>query len=195
MPKPVTVFDPVVRLRADMSREDISEYYIPPHFTNIQHALQMGRQFLSTQDTVNRQIILITDGLPTAHFEGQHLYLLYPPDASTETATMREGHRCQRKPPETDSLGRQRQEPESRAEGPRLCPYWRFDALFECRQRLHATLRVCSSERLVRNSRTSAQATAQVPRQEIRRQIGGYHVIMVGATQAGAPIERGRDTR
>ncbi len=48
MPKPVTVFDPVVRLRADMSREDMSEYYIPPHFTNIQHALQMGRQFLAT---------------------------------------------------------------------------------------------------------------------------------------------------
>ena len=42
MPKPVTIFDPVVRLRADMSREDISEYYIPPHFTNIQHALADG---------------------------------------------------------------------------------------------------------------------------------------------------------
>jgi uncharacterized protein with von Willebrand factor type A (vWA) domain len=96
MPKPVTVFDPVVRLRADMSREDISEYYIPPHFTNIQHALQMGRQFLAAQDTPNRQIILITDGLPTAHFDGPHLYLLYPPDASTENATMREGHLCQR---------------------------------------------------------------------------------------------------
>ncbi|MBI3839751.1 MAG: hypothetical protein HY288_17655 [Planctomycetia bacterium] len=96
MPKPVTVFDPVVRLRADMSREDISEYYIPPHFTNIQHALQMGRQFLAAQDTPNRQIILITDGLPTAHFDGSLLYLLYPPDASTETATLREGQRCQR---------------------------------------------------------------------------------------------------
>jgi uncharacterized protein with von Willebrand factor type A (vWA) domain len=96
MPKPVTVFDPVVRLRADMSREDVSEYYIPPHFTNIQHALQMGRQFLATQDTPNRQIILITDGLPTAHFDGPHLYLLYPPDASTEMATLREGLRCQR---------------------------------------------------------------------------------------------------
>jgi uncharacterized protein with von Willebrand factor type A (vWA) domain len=96
MPKPVTVFDPVVRLRADMSREDISEYYIPPHFTNIQHALQMGRQFLATQDTPNRQIILITDGLPTAHFDGSELYLLYPPDPRTEAATMREGLRCHR---------------------------------------------------------------------------------------------------
>jgi uncharacterized protein with von Willebrand factor type A (vWA) domain len=96
MPKPVTLFDPVVRLRADMSREDISEYYIPPHFTNIQHALQMGRQFLASQDTPNRQIILITDGLPTAHFDGPHLYLLYPPDASTEAATLREGQLCKR---------------------------------------------------------------------------------------------------
>ena len=43
---------------------------IPPHFTNIQHGLQLARQFLATQDTPNRQIILITDGLPTAHFEG-----------------------------------------------------------------------------------------------------------------------------
>jgi uncharacterized protein with von Willebrand factor type A (vWA) domain len=96
MPKPVTIFDPVVKLRADMSREDISEYYIPPHFTNIQHALQLARKFLSVQDTPNRQVILITDGLPTAHFEGNYLYLLYPPDPSTEEATLREGRMCQR---------------------------------------------------------------------------------------------------
>ena len=48
------------------------------------------------QDTPNRQIVLITDGLPTAHFEGQMLYLLYPPDPRTEAATMREGLACQR---------------------------------------------------------------------------------------------------
>ena len=42
MPKPVTLYDPVVRLRADMSREDISEFQIPPHFTNIQHGLAAG---------------------------------------------------------------------------------------------------------------------------------------------------------
>jgi len=42
------------------------------------------------------QIILITDGLPTAHFEQQMLYLLYPPDPRTESATMREGLACQR---------------------------------------------------------------------------------------------------
>ncbi|MBI1247407.1 VWA domain-containing protein [bacterium] len=95
LPKPVTIHDPVVRLRADMSRPDVSEYRIPPHFTNIQHALQQARLFLSSQDTPNRQIILITDGLPTAHFEGHELFLLYPPDPKTEAATMREGKLCQ----------------------------------------------------------------------------------------------------
>ncbi len=96
LPKPVTVYDPIVRFKVDMSREDVSEYMIPPHFTNIQHSLQMARQLLSTQDTPNRQIILITDGLPTAHFEGSWLYMLYPPDPKTEAATMREGALCAR---------------------------------------------------------------------------------------------------
>ena len=96
MPKPVTIYDPWVRLRADMSRDDISEQQIHPHFTNIQHALRLARQNLATVDTANKQIILITDGLPTAHFEESMLYMLYPPDATTEQATMREGALCQR---------------------------------------------------------------------------------------------------
>jgi uncharacterized protein with von Willebrand factor type A (vWA) domain len=96
MPKPVTLYDPVVRLRADMSRDDVSEFQIPPHFTNIQHGLSLARRMLATQDTPNRQIILITDGLPTAHFENQMLYLMYPPDPRTEAATMREGQGCHR---------------------------------------------------------------------------------------------------
>jgi uncharacterized protein with von Willebrand factor type A (vWA) domain len=96
MPKPVTVYDSVVRLKADMSRDDVSEFQIPPHFTNIQHGLALARRLLATQDTPNRQIVLITDGLPTSHFEGQMLYLLYPPDPRTEAATLREGLACQR---------------------------------------------------------------------------------------------------
>lgn len=96
MPKPVTVRSGVVRVRVDMSRDDILEMQIPPHFTNIQRGLQLARQFLTAQDTVNRQAIIITDGLPTAHFEGEHLYLLYPPDPRTEQATMREAQLCAR---------------------------------------------------------------------------------------------------
>jgi uncharacterized protein with von Willebrand factor type A (vWA) domain len=96
MPKPVTLFDPVVRLKADMSDPDISEIQIPPHFTNIQHGLNLARRFLGAQDTPNRQVVLITDGLPTAHFEGQTLYLLYPPSRRTEESTMREAMLCAR---------------------------------------------------------------------------------------------------
>ncbi|MCA9047623.1 MAG: VWA domain-containing protein [Planctomycetaceae bacterium] len=94
LPKIPTVTKPIVRLRADMSDEGMSQVHIPPHFTNIQHGLQLARQFLSLQDTPNRQVILITDGLPTAHFEQNLLYMLYPPDPATEQATMREGRLC-----------------------------------------------------------------------------------------------------
>lgn len=96
LPKPVTIYDHVVRLRVDMSDERVSEFQVPPHFTNIQHGLQLARRMLACQDAPNRQIILITDGLPTAHFEGQYLYMLFPPDRRTEEATMREGHLCRR---------------------------------------------------------------------------------------------------
>jgi uncharacterized protein with von Willebrand factor type A (vWA) domain len=94
MPKPVTIYDPFVALKVDMSREDVSEQMLPPHFTNIQHALKLSRQVLATQDTPNRQIMLITDGLPTAHFADEWLYLLYPPNPATEEATQREGMLC-----------------------------------------------------------------------------------------------------
>jgi uncharacterized protein with von Willebrand factor type A (vWA) domain len=96
MPKPVTIRQPVVRLKVDMSRDDVTEGMLPPHFTNIQHGMRLARQVLAAQDTPNRQIVLITDGLPTAHFEGPELFLLYPPDPLTERATMREAMACQR---------------------------------------------------------------------------------------------------
>lgn len=96
LPKPVTVFDSIVRLRADMGDPNMSEMLVPQHFTNIQHGLKLCRQLLTTQDTPNRRVILITDGLPTAHFEDQLLYLLYPPDRRTEDATLREGKLCRR---------------------------------------------------------------------------------------------------
>jgi len=96
MPKPVSIRSSVVRLKADMSDPRVSEMQIPQHFTNLQHGLQIARQILQVQDTPNRQVMLITDGLPTAHFEGKELFLLYPPDPRTEEATMREARLCVR---------------------------------------------------------------------------------------------------
>ncbi|MBM4006849.1 MAG: hypothetical protein FJ292_04685 [Planctomycetes bacterium] len=94
MPKPVSIHDPVVRLRADMSDPGITEMDLPLHFTNIQRSLQLARQWLTGRPTPNRQVLLITDGLPTAHLEGNQLYMLYPPDPRTERETIREATRC-----------------------------------------------------------------------------------------------------
>lgn len=96
LPRPVSIHSPVVRLRADMSDPAIGEFDVPLHFTNIQRSLQLARQFLTAHDTPNRQVFLITDGLPTAHFEQETLYLLYPPHPRTEEATMREARLCAR---------------------------------------------------------------------------------------------------
>ncbi|MBL6724497.1 MAG: hypothetical protein ISQ09_05390 [Rubripirellula sp.] len=96
MPKPVTIHDPWVQLWADMSDPEISEQQIHPHFTNIQHSLQLARKQLMNSDTSNRQVVLITDGLPTAHFEEEKLFMLYPPDPRTEMATMREAAMLQK---------------------------------------------------------------------------------------------------
>lgn len=94
MPKPVTIHDPFVQLKVDMSRPEVSEHMVHQHFTNIQHSLKLARTLLSSQNTPNRQVMLITDGLPTAHFEGSTLYMLYPPHRVTEEATMREAMLC-----------------------------------------------------------------------------------------------------
>lgn len=96
MPKPVTLFQPHVQLKVDMSRENVSEHMVHPHFTNMQHALRLSRQLLAGQDAANKQVIVITDGMPTAHFDQQDLYLLYPPHPATEQATIREALLCQR---------------------------------------------------------------------------------------------------
>ncbi len=94
LPRPVLLFDPIVRFRADMSDPNITEIDVPPHFTNIQHALQLARRLLGCQDTPNRHILLITDGQPTAHFEGSILHLVYPPHRRTIQATIREARLC-----------------------------------------------------------------------------------------------------
>jgi len=94
MPKPVTIRDPVVRLKADLANPRVSEAILPPHFTNIQHGLRLARQLLEPQDTPNKQVIVLTDGLPTAHMDGSELFLLYPADPLTERATMREALAC-----------------------------------------------------------------------------------------------------
>jgi uncharacterized protein with von Willebrand factor type A (vWA) domain len=65
--------------------------------TNMQHAFQISRRMLARQSGT-KQIIMITDGEPTAHFEPgmSEPYFSYPPVRETVDATLREVVRCTR---------------------------------------------------------------------------------------------------
>jgi len=64
--------------------------------TNLQHALQLARELLATQRSSNRQVIVITDGEPTAHLVDGEVFFDYPPTRETFAATLREVVRCTR---------------------------------------------------------------------------------------------------
>lgn len=64
--------------------------------TNMHHGFTLARQLLSKQ-TGTKQIIMITDGEPTAHITPQgDVYFNYPPVRETIEATLREVVRCTR---------------------------------------------------------------------------------------------------
>ena len=62
--------------------------------TNLQHALLMSRQFLAKQKAATKQIVVITDGEPTAHNEGSRTFFSYPPSIRTIQETLKEVKRC-----------------------------------------------------------------------------------------------------
>jgi uncharacterized protein with von Willebrand factor type A (vWA) domain len=64
--------------------------------TNMQHGFQLARQMLARQRGSNKQIILITDGEPTAHIENGRVQFQYPPTERTRVETLREVMRCTR---------------------------------------------------------------------------------------------------
>jgi uncharacterized protein with von Willebrand factor type A (vWA) domain len=65
--------------------------------TNMQHGFQISRRLLAREGGT-RQIIMITDGEPTAHFEPgmSEPFFSYPPVRETVDATLREVVRCTR---------------------------------------------------------------------------------------------------
>ena len=62
--------------------------------TNLHHALMLSRKLLSREKGGTRQILVITDGEPTAHLEGEQAYFAYPPSYRTELETLKEVRRC-----------------------------------------------------------------------------------------------------
>ena len=64
--------------------------------TNMQHGFQLARQLLGRHKGANKQIIMITDGEPTAHLEGGIAHFAYPPTYRTIQETLKEVGRCSR---------------------------------------------------------------------------------------------------
>ena len=62
--------------------------------TNLHHALMMSRKLLANEKGGSRQILLITDGEPTAHLENGQSYFSYPPSYRTELETLKEVRKC-----------------------------------------------------------------------------------------------------
>ena len=64
--------------------------------TNLQHALIIARQLLGRSSGGNKEIVVITDGEPTAHIEQGQVEFAYPPTLRTVQSTLREVGRCTR---------------------------------------------------------------------------------------------------
>ena len=90
-PKPVGLFDSRVHLRISLDAPLPRQVQ---HFTNIDAGLKLARASLSRSGAGNKQIIVITDGEPTAHVEGREVVLIYPPAEKTAKATLAEARRC-----------------------------------------------------------------------------------------------------
>jgi uncharacterized protein with von Willebrand factor type A (vWA) domain len=58
--------------------------------TNMQHGFKLARH------RGNRQIIMVTDGEPTAHLDNGRVYFAYPPTFKTIQETLKEVRRCTR---------------------------------------------------------------------------------------------------
>ena len=65
--------------------------------TNMHHALLIAQQLLAKHKVGTRQIIMITDGEPTAHLEQGRSYFAYPPSPITIRETLKQVRQCTKK--------------------------------------------------------------------------------------------------
>jgi uncharacterized protein with von Willebrand factor type A (vWA) domain len=64
--------------------------------TNMEHAFALARREFERHPAAERQVIMITDGEPTAHLEGSRPLFSWPPAPRTLERTLIEGKRLQR---------------------------------------------------------------------------------------------------
>jgi uncharacterized protein with von Willebrand factor type A (vWA) domain len=61
--------------------------------TNMQHAFLMAGRLLAQHPRAQRQVIMVTDGEPTAHLEGEQAFFAWPPEPETVRLTLAEAVR------------------------------------------------------------------------------------------------------
>jgi len=64
--------------------------------TNMQHAFHLAGRLLSQHPRATRQVIMVTDGEPTAHLEGEEVFFSWPPVPETIHLTLQEAMRLAR---------------------------------------------------------------------------------------------------
>ena len=65
--------------------------------TNMQHALLLAERLLAKHDVTTKQVIMISDGEPTAHLEKGQAQFAYPPTRATIRETYKAVKRCTQK--------------------------------------------------------------------------------------------------
>lgn len=66
------------------------------HGTNMQHAFNLAGRLLANHPRASRQVIMVTDGEPTAHLEGDEVFFAWPPVPETIHRTLAEAVRLAR---------------------------------------------------------------------------------------------------
>ena len=80
-----------------MTPADLAEVdWEPVYGTNMEHAFNLAGRALARQRDASKQVLLVTDGEPTAHLEGDRVYFNWPPVRETLEKTYREAMRLSR---------------------------------------------------------------------------------------------------
>ena len=80
-----------------MTPRDLAEVdWEPVYGTNMEHAFNLAGRALAKHRDASKQVLLVTDGEPTAHLEGEHVFFNWPPVRETLEKTYREAMRLSR---------------------------------------------------------------------------------------------------
>ncbi len=77
-----------------MSPADLGQVdWEPVYGTNMEHAFNLAGRILSRHRDATKQVLLVTDGEPTAHLEGDEVFFQWPPARRTIDLTFKEAMR------------------------------------------------------------------------------------------------------